>query len=207
MASLIVTNNTECDQSLKIHKWLYDRWLFFYELIICDTPRVVILRFDDHHVIFIWQVRGRHFIVIWRFDDRHLIAFDNLMTVTSSSFDDFMTVSSSSFDDFMTVKPGRRAWKFKPYFTYMDMKNMRQDIHPMVLHHSGYGNSNTLYMDYSPIFIGQRIWTSRLLRVSVENMAIPNCACADSISDNFRLVRLQLWTKTAHMPVLYLTMQ
>ena len=39
--------------------------------------------------------------------------------------------------------------------------------------------------------------------VSVENMAIPNCACADSISDNFRLVRLQLWTKIAHVPVLY----
>ena len=80
-----------------------------------------------------------------------LLAFDNLMTVTSSSFDDFMTVSSSSFDDFMTIKPGQGVRKFKPYFTYMDMKNMRQDIHPMVLHHSGYGNSNTLYMDYSPI--------------------------------------------------------
>ena len=136
-----------------------------------------------------------------------LLSFDNLMTVTSSSFDDFMTVSSSSFDDFMTVKPRRRARKFKPYFTYMDMKNMRQDIHPMVLHHSGYGNSNTLYMDYSPISIGQRIQTSRLLCVSVETMAIPNYACADSNSDNFKLVRLQLWTKIAHVPVLYLTMQ
>ena len=133
--------------------------------------------------------------------------FDNLMTVTLLSFDNLMTVTSSSFDDFMTVKAGRRARKFKPYFTYMDMKNIRQDIHHMVLHHSGYGNSNTLYMDYSPISIGQRIQTSRLLCVSVENMALPNCACADSISDNFRLVRLQLWTKIAHVPVLYLTMQ
>ena len=114
----------------------------FYELMIRDTPRVVILQFDDHHAIFIWHlmtvIGDRHLmtvIVLWRFHD----------------------ISSSSFDDFMTVKPWRRARKFKPYFTYMDMKNMRLDIYPIVLHHSGYGNSNTLYMDYSPISIGQRI--------------------------------------------------
>ena len=136
--------------------WLITDY-FFYELIIRDTPRVVILQFDDHHVIFIWQVRDRHFIVIWRFDDRHVIViwqFDDRHVIVIWRFH---ADSSSSFDDFMTVKLGRQARKFKPYFTYMDMKNMRQDIHPMLLHHSGYGNSNTLYMDYSPISIGQRI--------------------------------------------------
>ena len=134
-------------------------------------------------------------------------SFDYLMTVMSSSFDNLMIVTSSPFDDFMTVNPWRLAWIFKPYFTYMDIKNMRLDMHPIVLHHSGYGNSNILYMDYSPISVGQRIWPSWLLCVSLEIIAIPNCACADSISDNSRLVRLQLWAKTAHAQVLYPKMQ
>ena len=119
-------------------------------------------------------------------------SFDHLMTVMSSSFDNLMTVISSSFDNFMTVNPWRLAWIFKPYFTYMDIKNMRLDMHPIVLHHSGYGNSNILYMDYTPISVGQRIWPSRLLCVSLGIMAIPKCACADCISDNSWLVRLQV---------------
>ena len=77
MASLIVTYYhwmwpISEDTQVTTADWLIADY-FFYELTIRDTPRVVILRFDDHHVIFIWQVGDRHFIVIWRFDDRHVI--------------------------------------------------------------------------------------------------------------------------------------
>ena len=47
--------------------------MIFYEFIIQDALRVVIVQFDDRHIIVIWEFDDHHFIIIWQFDDHHII--------------------------------------------------------------------------------------------------------------------------------------
>ena len=73
-------------------------------------------------------------VIIWLLDDRHIIVIDDLITAHHG-------------DECENLR----------YLTYMDLKNMHQNMHTIVLHHSGYGNSNMQYTDYlSPRHTGRR---------------------------------------------------
>ena len=109
-----------------------------------------------------------------------------------------MTVTTWSFDNFMTVNPWRRARIFKPYFTYIVMRNMRHDIHPIVLHRAGYGNSIILCMvthqsQWSSGFgwVGFYVWALKIWQLKTALAQIPYPTTLDSSDYNFGL-KLQL---------------
>ena len=121
-------------------------------------------------------------------------SIDDLMTIMLSSFDNLMTITSLSFDEFMTIKPWRRVRKFKPYFTCLNMKNLRQDttqlcyiiqaleiqIHcTWITHQSQWGSGFSR--------VGCCVWALKIWRLQTALAQIPFPTTLDSSDYNFGL--------------------
>ena len=202
MASLIVTKLiiTECDQSLKIHKWLYDRWL--------TNCWLFFLRVDNS-----WHSGGRHFTVWWPSLHLHLTgswpSLHRYLTIWWPSRYCHLTLWWPSHHCHLTI-----SWPSHHRHLTISWPSSQDDEREnlsRILHTWTWKICVNTYIPWCYIIRAMEIQIHCTgithLCVYIENMAIPNCACADSISDTFGLVRLQLWTKIAHASVLYLTMQ
>ena len=85
---------TECDQSLKIHNWLYDRWLTNYWLFF--------LRVDNS-----WHSEGRHFTVWWPSRHLHLTgswpSLHRYLTIWWPSLHCYLTIWWPSLHRYLTI--------------------------------------------------------------------------------------------------------